>query len=40
MLDIVPFVSIQVRAHVLLFKPQLGARLGDYPGSVAAAKPS
>jgi hypothetical protein len=28
MLDIIPYVSVTVKVHVLLFKPRVGAKLG------------
>jgi hypothetical protein len=31
MLDIIPYVSVTVKVHVLLFKPRVGAKLGAAP---------
>jgi hypothetical protein len=28
MLDIIPYVNVTVKVHVLLFKPRVGAKLG------------
>jgi hypothetical protein len=31
MLDIIPYVSVTVNAHVLLFKPRVGTNMGARP---------
>jgi len=38
MLDIVPFVSVQVRARVLLFRPEVGATMGACPGAARSRR--